>query len=113
VDWIQPSSSGPDLSAHDAAMRLSFSELAGELSELLGARLVAYLGGVNEKRAVHQWSEGVRSPSVATQNTLRDAKRSADPSSRIVGTTTSMSAGPARQSSALVNQSAARAAGRR
>jgi len=35
--------------------------LVKELRELLGARLVAYLGGVRETRAVRQWAEGTRS----------------------------------------------------
>ena len=42
----------PDL-AYVNAMRLSSAELAGELRVLLGAKLVAYLGGVKETRAVH------------------------------------------------------------
>lgn len=31
-----------------------------ELRDLLGARLVAYVAGVGETRAVHEWAEGVR-----------------------------------------------------
>ncbi len=31
------------------------------LRALLGARLVAYLGGVSETRAVRQWADGERS----------------------------------------------------
>jgi hypothetical protein len=31
-----------------------------ELRDLLGAKLVAYLGGVKETRAVRQWAEGTR-----------------------------------------------------
>lgn len=34
--------------------------LVKELHELLGAGLVAYLGGVKETRAVRQWVEGTR-----------------------------------------------------
>lgn len=34
--------------------------LVKELRDLLGARLVAYLGGVRETRAVRQWAEGTR-----------------------------------------------------
>jgi len=70
---VPPPSARPDLAAHDAAMRLSFSALVEELSSLLGARLVAYVGGVNETRAVHQWSAGTRAPSTSTQSTIRDA----------------------------------------
>ncbi len=49
----------PDL-AYVNAVRLSSAELAAELRGLLGARLVAYLGGVKETRAVRQWVEGTR-----------------------------------------------------
>jgi hypothetical protein len=48
-------------------MRVSFAEAVAELRELLTARLVAYLAGVNETRAVHQWADGsreVKSPAI-------------------------------------------------
>lgn len=51
----------PGLHAHARAIRLEMPALVGELRELLGARLVAYLGGVHETRAVRQWAEGTRS----------------------------------------------------
>ena len=47
---------------HDKASRMCFPELAGELRELLGAKLVAYIGSVGETRAVREWIEGRRSP---------------------------------------------------
>lgn len=50
----------PDLAAYAAATRLEPAVLVKELRELLGARLVAYLGGVKETRAVRQWAEGTR-----------------------------------------------------
>ena len=50
----------PDLRAHTEATRLAPSELVRNLREVLGARLVAYLGGVKETRAVRQWAEGTR-----------------------------------------------------
>jgi hypothetical protein len=43
------------------------------LRELLGPRLVAYLGSVRETRAVHQWADGTRDPSDAVQQRLRVA----------------------------------------
>lgn len=49
----------PDL-AYVNATRLEPSVLVGELRDLLGAKLVAYLGGVKETRAVRQWAEGTR-----------------------------------------------------
>jgi hypothetical protein len=50
----------PDLNAHATATRASQPELVTGLRELLGVRLVAYLGGVRETRAVRQWAEGER-----------------------------------------------------
>lgn len=52
-------------------MRLPFPELVGELRGILGPRLVAYISGVKETRAVHQWADGARKPSDLTQNRLR------------------------------------------
>ena len=63
----------PDLVAHTRAIRASFPEVADELRELLGARLVAYLGSVQETRAVHQWVDATRTPSEETQQRLRVA----------------------------------------
>lgn len=37
-----------------------FDVVAKELRDLLTARLVAYVGGVRETRAVHQWANGTR-----------------------------------------------------
>ena len=55
-----PASARPDLDAHVTATRASQAELVSALRELLGARLVAYLAGVKETRAVRQWAEGER-----------------------------------------------------
>jgi hypothetical protein len=65
--------SRPGLAAHTLAVRSTFPEVAGALRELLGPRLVAYLGAVRETRAVHQWAEGARAPSDAVQQRLRVA----------------------------------------
>lgn len=46
--------------AYVSATRLPPAALVAELRDLLGARLVAYLGGVKETRAVRQWAEGTR-----------------------------------------------------
>jgi hypothetical protein len=71
--------SRPDLEAHAHAMRAAFPRVAAELRELLGAKLVAYLGGVGETRAVHQWVDGDRTPSDEVQQRLRFALRIALP----------------------------------
>jgi hypothetical protein len=39
-------------------MRLGFPVMVKELRELLGPRLVAYIGGVRETRTVREWAEG-------------------------------------------------------
>ena len=52
--------SKPELRAHERAMREPFDVVVKELRELLTPRLVAYLAGVRETRAVHQWAEGTR-----------------------------------------------------
>jgi len=63
----------PDFAAHTKTIRASFPQVATELREVLGARLVAYLGSVRETRAVNQWAEGSREPSAEVQNRLRVA----------------------------------------
>ena len=65
--------SRPGLAAHTLAVRSTFPEVVATLRELLGPRLVAYLGAVRETRAVHQWAEGARTPSDAVQQRLRVA----------------------------------------
>lgn len=54
------SASRPDLEAYEHAARVDFPVVVGELAELLGPKLVAYLAGVSETRAVRQWAEGQR-----------------------------------------------------
>jgi hypothetical protein len=65
--------SRPGLAAHTLAVRSTFPEVVGALRELVGPRLVAYLGSVRETRAVHQWADGARAPSEAVQQRLRVA----------------------------------------
>ena len=52
--------SRPELHAHERAMRESFQAVVTQLRDLLTPRLVAYLAGVRETRAVHQWADGTR-----------------------------------------------------
>jgi hypothetical protein len=53
-------SARPDLIAYHDAMTMSTAGLVTALRELLGAKLVAYLGKVKETRAVRQWADGDR-----------------------------------------------------
>ncbi|WP_182347852.1 hypothetical protein [Tomitella gaofuii] len=71
-------SARPDLAAYEESSRMSTAELVTALRDLLGAKLVAYLGGVRETRAVRQWADGERelsSPIVAER--LRISYRAA------------------------------------
>ena len=48
------------LDAFERSVRVPVPQLVTELRDLLGAKLVAYLGGVRETRAVRQWADGER-----------------------------------------------------
>lgn len=61
-----------DLRVHADSMRRDFPTVVDELRSLLGARLVAYLGSVQETRAVRLWTEG-RMPSAEVVQRLRQA----------------------------------------
>jgi hypothetical protein len=61
----------PDLACHNRAMRESFPEVVRGIREILGAKLVAYIGGVKETRAVRKWAEGTRTPSSETERRVR------------------------------------------
>lgn len=52
----------PDLEAFDYATRTPFNFVAKELIDILGAKLVAYIAGVREARAVQQYAHESRSP---------------------------------------------------
>ena len=61
----------PGLPAYETAMRSSTAELVTALREVLGAKLVAYVGSVGDTRAVRQWAEGQRHPSALVERRLR------------------------------------------
>ncbi len=63
--------SRPELRAHEHSIRTPLPAAVAELRDLLTARLVAYIAGVGETRAVHEWADGSR------------AIRSADTSARL------------------------------
>lgn len=66
-----------DLRAYEESVRLPTPELVERLRDLLGAKLVAYLGSVQETRAVRQWADSAdaRTPSTEVVNRLRMAYR--------------------------------------
>ena len=61
----------PGLRAYEASVRSDVTELVSALRELLGAKLVAYLGSVSETRAVRQWADGERKPPAEVVRRLR------------------------------------------
>lgn len=65
----------PDLNAYNQAVRADFPAVARELTNLLGLRLVAYLAGVSETRAVREWIERGREPRGEVEGRLRLALR--------------------------------------
>lgn len=64
---------GNEAQAHKDPVRLPTPELVGRLRDILGARLVAYLGSVRETRAARPWAEGEREPSADVIARLRAA----------------------------------------
>lgn len=66
-----------DLRAYEDSVRFDVSDLVAALRDLLGARLVAYIGSVKETRAVRQWAdpEDTRTPSADVVGRLRLAYR--------------------------------------
>ena len=48
----------PDLLAHREALRLPASKEVERLVEIVGRKLTAYIGGVNDARAVDRWIAG-------------------------------------------------------
>lgn len=50
----------PDLLAHREALRLSTSELVARVVEILGRKLTAYIGGIQDVRGVDRWIAGGR-----------------------------------------------------
>lgn len=65
----------PDLQAFAEATRAPFPHVVKDVSGLLGPRLVAYIAGVNETRAVQAWVEGSRPKDPDTEIRLRLAAR--------------------------------------
>jgi hypothetical protein len=61
----------PELDAHRQVLTLDDPIVVKELSQLIGPKLVAYIGGVTETRAVTGWMEGSRVPRGDTMARLR------------------------------------------
>ena len=73
------SSPRPDYGAHVRAFRSEFPDVVTELRQLLGAKLCAVLGSVQETRVVEQWAAGSRKPPATVERRLRVALQAAAP----------------------------------
>src|SRR5260370_20079266 len=65
--------SRPDLAAHQQVVHMDTHTVVSTLLELLGAKLVSYIGGVSETRAARQWLDGTRDVRPDVQARLREA----------------------------------------
>ena len=65
------------IASYERVTRMDFPTVVRELKEQLGAKLVTYIAGVGEARAVRQWSSGEREPRQDIPARLRIALRAA------------------------------------
>jgi len=63
----------PGLRAYEESVRLPFPEVVSELRKILGARLVAYIGGVKSTLSVSTWADGTGAPDEVDRERLRHA----------------------------------------
>jgi len=63
----------PGPRAYEDSVRLPFPDLVSRLREILGVRLVAYVGGVQSARSVSTWAEGTALPGEVDRERLRHA----------------------------------------
>ncbi|MDR8018976.1 hypothetical protein [Nesterenkonia aerolata] len=63
----------PGMMPYLQSVRLPIEQVISELRDLLGAKLVAYIGNVGETRAVRQWAEGSRAVQGENAQRLRTA----------------------------------------
>jgi hypothetical protein len=64
-----------DLTIHKAATASPTTEVAGELQELLGQKLVAYAAGVRSPKLIGRWAAGDHEPRAESEKRLRDLYR--------------------------------------
>lgn len=67
----------PGLQAQRESIELAFPDLVERLRDLLGVRLVAYVGNVKNTRPVSDWASGQRSPGAEDAARLRLAFQAA------------------------------------
>ena len=59
--------------AHRTTVESSMADIVGFLQEVLGQKLVAYIAGVSDPKAVARWASGDRTPRNASEERLRGA----------------------------------------
>ncbi|MDQ3896901.1 MAG: hypothetical protein M3326_06575 [Actinomycetota bacterium] len=59
--------------AHRASVTMSIADMASFLQDALGQKLVAYIAGVSDFKAVGRWAQGSRTPQPAATDRLRCA----------------------------------------
>ncbi len=63
----------PGPRAYEDSIRLPFAELIVQLREMIGVRLVAYIGGVEAARSVTSWADDAGEPGEVDRERLRHA----------------------------------------
>jgi hypothetical protein len=63
--------SRPGLQAYEDAMRASPAEVVSRLRDIIGVRVVAFIGNVKSTRPVAEWATGHRSPGELDLDRLR------------------------------------------
>lgn len=74
---VVTSSQRPGLQAARESVELALPELVERLRDLVGVRLVAYVGNVKNTRPVGEWASGQRSPGANDEARLRLAFQAA------------------------------------
>lgn len=77
VRTVTSSGQRPGLRAAEESIGLEFPVLVDRLRELLGVRLVAYIGGVKSARQVSTWADGAGEPGERDRERLRHAYHAA------------------------------------
>ncbi len=71
VGRVRVSDQRPGLEAHRESVELDFPELVSRLRDIVGTRLVAYVGNVRHTRPVGDWAAGRHSPGSEDESRLR------------------------------------------
>lgn len=74
---MSSTTASPTIHIFRESVTLEIHEIVAKLRDLLGAQLVAYLGKVQETRAVRQWADASRKVSASTDAKLRLAYQAA------------------------------------